>query len=72
MARRERVITFNTDGTFTDIEANGEPIYGTYTFTQYSPTVAIIQQNYTDANDAGAVSLCGGDLHLSHRRSGIS
>ena len=50
------VITFNTDGTFTDIEANGNPSNGTYTFTQYSPTVAIIQQNYTDANDAGAVS----------------
>ena len=49
------VITFNTGGTFNETEGGGGTGFGTYTFTQYSPTVAIIQQDYSDANDAGAV-----------------
>jgi len=46
---------YGSDGTFTSIEANGSTHYGTYTFTQYSPIVAIIQGNYTDPDEAGAV-----------------
>jgi hypothetical protein len=50
------VITFDNDGTFTEAEGGGGTGSGTYTFTQYSPTVAIIQQNYTNPSDAGAIS----------------
>jgi hypothetical protein len=49
------VKNYGSDGTFTSIEANSYTHYGTYTFTQYSPTVAIIQGNYTDPDEAGAV-----------------
>jgi hypothetical protein len=48
-------ITLYNDGTFTKTNANRDTYYGTYTFTQYSPTVAIIQLNHTDSNEAGAV-----------------
>ena len=49
-------ISFIDDGTFTQTKAGSVTGLGTYAFTQYSPTVAIMQQNFTDPNDAGAVS----------------
>jgi hypothetical protein len=52
----ESVILLNNDGTFTQTRNGNELLSGNYTFTQYSPTVAIIQQTFTDANDAGAVA----------------
>jgi hypothetical protein len=48
--------TLNNDGTFTQSKGGVVNGSGTYTVTQYSPTVAILQQNFTDVNDAGAVS----------------
>ena len=41
------------DGTFTTSDSGGST-YGTYTFTQYSPTVAILHRVFTDAGDIGA------------------
>ena len=46
-------IAFANDGTFTKTNSNAN-YYGNYTFTQYSPTVAIIQLNHTDPNEYGA------------------
>jgi len=61
MTVRGSVFTFAADGTFIEPASanNGEtPGYGTYTFTQYSPTVAILQLNYNDPRDnyLGAVA----------------
>ena len=47
---------FNSDGTFTQTKNGVSTGLGTYEFIQYSPTVAIIQQNFTDANDLGALA----------------
>ena len=44
------------DGTFTENKAGTQVGNGTYSFTQYSPTVAILQLNFTDVNEAGAVA----------------
>ena len=41
------------DGTFTETNSGGGDS-GTYTFTQYSPTVAILHEVVTDVGDAGA------------------
>ncbi len=59
MTARGSVITFAADGTYNEPPSanNGEtPGYGTYTFTQYSPTVAIIELNRTGSDYAGAVA----------------
>ena len=42
------------DGTFNSTNNSGSQ-YGTYVFTQYSPTVGILQSNFNDPNDAGNV-----------------
>jgi hypothetical protein len=48
--------TFGKDGTFNAIEASGHTYSGTYSFTQYSPTVAMIEMIYTNPPDeVGAV-----------------
>ena len=48
--------TFGSDRTFNEIDANGHIHYGTYTLTQYSPTVGIVQAIHTDLDEAGALS----------------
>jgi hypothetical protein len=52
----EVTMNFTNDVSFTETKAGIVTGYGTYTLTQYSPTAAIIQQNYTDPGDSGAVS----------------
>ena len=42
--------TLDTDGTYTNIEANGGTGSGTYTFTQYSPTVVIFEATSNDGS----------------------
>jgi hypothetical protein len=49
-------ISFTDAGTFTRTDQDGEKLSGTYTFTQYSPTVAILQLNDTDASDLGEIA----------------
>ena len=56
LTARNTKIAFAGDGTFTESKAGSLVGYGTYTFTQYSPTVAMLQLNWTDPNDAGAVA----------------
>ena len=46
-------ITLNADGTFTQTQ-QGRTHSGNYTFTQYSPTVGILEQDFTDATEDGA------------------
>jgi hypothetical protein len=48
------ILTFNDDGTFVRTQ-NGKNDSGNYSFTQYSPTVGVIQQNFTDSNEGGAL-----------------
>jgi hypothetical protein len=48
--------TFTNDVTFGEVEAGGVQHSGTYTLTQSSPTTAILQLNYTDPSQAGAVT----------------
>jgi hypothetical protein len=58
LAARNSTIAFAGNGTYTEPPSpnNGNVQgYGTYTFTQYSPTVAILQLNRTGSNYAGAV-----------------
>ena len=40
------------DGTFNATNSNGGH-YGTYVFTQYSPTMGVLQSNYNDPGNAG-------------------
>jgi len=47
-------LTFASDGTFARTQGSNSST-GTYTFIQYSPTVGIIVQNYTDVSEAGAL-----------------
>ncbi len=47
-------MAYANDGTFTEYKASTVSGSGTYTVTQYSPTVAIIKHDYTDAS-AGAL-----------------
>jgi hypothetical protein len=54
LTARGSVIIFAADGTYINPASanNGEvPDYGTYAFTQYSPTVAILQLNSNDPMD---------------------
>jgi hypothetical protein len=46
-------ITLNADGTFTQTQ-QGRTHSGNYTFTQSSPTVGILEQDFTDATEDGA------------------
>ena len=52
--RASVVKNYANDGTFTSVESNGASHQGTYTFTQYSPTMAVIQGNYT-GDELGAI-----------------
>lgn len=62
-------ITLGIDGTFNQTNSlNGHTAYGTYTITQYSPTVAILQENFTDPTDAGAVNY--GELDFTSTTAG--
>ena len=60
-------LTYQAGGTFIRTQ-NGNTNWGNYTFTQYSPAVGIIQMNFTDPTEGGALSVRGIELHLSHRR----
>jgi hypothetical protein len=51
----DHTMTYANDNTFTETKSGSVIGSGTYTFTQYSPTVAIIQHNYTNAGNAGTV-----------------
>jgi hypothetical protein len=53
---RGTLMVYAGDGTFTENKAGTQVGNGTYSFTQYSPTVAILQLNFTDVNEAGAVA----------------
>ena len=61
-------VTLDNDGTFTKRNPNGGTYYGTYTFTQYSPTVAILQLNHTDPSEAGALEYI--ELNFTSATSG--
>ncbi len=61
-------VTLDNDGTFTKRNPNGNTYYGTYTFTQYSPTVAILQLNHTDPSEAGALEYI--ELNFTSATSG--
>jgi len=48
--------TFGSDGSFSEVETGGTTHAGNYTLTPCSPTTAILQLNYTDPSQTGAVS----------------
>ena len=45
-------MVFANDGTFNSTNNSGSH-YGTYVFTQYSPTMGVLQSNYNDPYNAG-------------------
>jgi hypothetical protein len=50
-------INFTNNGTtFTQTKSGVVEAYGTYTFTQYSPTVAILELDFADPDEVGAIS----------------
>ena len=53
---RNTLMAYAGDGTFTETKAGSLAGNGTYAFTQFSPTVGILQLNFADANEAGAVA----------------
>lgn len=68
------IMAYAADGTFTDSKAGTVQGSGTYTVTQYSPTVAIIQHNYTDTGalvyvEANFSSASGGQAFYSYYQS---
>jgi uncharacterized repeat protein (TIGR03803 family) len=56
LTARNTEIALVGDGTFTETKAGSVAGNGNYTFTQYSPTVGILQLNWTDINDTGDVA----------------
>jgi hypothetical protein len=51
------VISFDGNGTFTETKSGIVTGTGTYTFMQFSPTIAIVEQVYVTGSDQGALSV---------------
>ena len=63
-------IALASDGTFTSTNKFGDH-YGTYDFTPYSPTVAILHSDFNDPSNAGGDTVFRVDLYDRHHRASI-